>query len=563
MTKRQQWIVWVIWTAIFPTTLIFFVIRGLPILRDEWFGIIAFLCLLLIASLFPIRFRHTNIVPIHGIALAVFLQYGLFIEMIVMQLAVLTSLLSLKLPKRDLYRFPLNSLVFFVVSVVSASLYYIIGGTTGIITEGEFTSMILPIALYAFVYFFFNNWLIFFIRKYIIKIKNTKFFDEALKWEAITSILIIPIGISLMLLFQEVGIYAIFLVGIPLICLSLILKLYNESQTTGRLLRKISSFGYQINENLPVQKITDLFMKTVADLFPVDHAYVYEKKNGKLVAIQEVHSKQGEGESLDNKVALISQSVFSNRKSHIYTKSKQWENVFESYLPGMESIMVVPSIRENEVVAVITVTSKQKRAFEKSHLMLLEIMANYLVVAVQNARMYEQKKNESERCALTNLYNYRYFENALLQKYDTPSETDNFGIILLDLDHFKRINDSFGHHSGNEVLCQVAKVLQNTLDGSGTLARYGGEEFVILLEGDNVHFAKQMAELLRKELESNLFIVSNDLGSKERKSVRITASIGVAVKSEADESAMSVLRNADRAMYTGAKQQGRNKVAYY
>ncbi|MDQ0256507.1 diguanylate cyclase (GGDEF)-like protein [Evansella vedderi] len=560
MTKRQQKGIWVIWTLTFPIFIYFFSINGIPVVQEHWGTILAFLCLILIASWFPIRFRHTNIVPLHGISLAVFLQFGLFVEAFVMQLAMMTSLMSLRLPKAEIYRYPLNSFIFLIVSISAASVYYLVGGTTGNFSEIALMDMVFPIIIYAFTYFFLNNWLIFIVRKYVVKLKNTRFFDEALAWEAMTAILIVPVGITLVLFYQEVGYLAIVLVGVPLVSVSLILKLYNESERTGKLLKQVSSFGFQVNEGLSVKKIIDLFFKTVASVFSVDYTYLYETEDKKLKLTQIYPAMETKHGTIDK----VSNKVFQERQSLFFSNAKQWEYLQgECNIDNIQSIMSVPCIRDHEVVAVITLVSHRKRAFEKSHLKILEIMANYLAVAVQNARNYEQKQKESERCALTNLYNYRYFENLILEKYETPAMEDSFAIILLDLDHFKKINDTYGHHSGNEVLCQVASVLKETIDESGMVARYGGEEFVVLLEGSNVLYAEKIAEALRSEIESHLFTVSDDLKGRERKSIRITASIGVAVKSEPNETAMSVLRNADRAMYTGAKQQGRNRVSHF
>lgn len=560
MTKKQQISIWILWSILFSVFMYFFIINGLPVVQEQIGSIFAFLCLIVIASLFPIKFRHTNIVPLHGISLAVFLQFGMFVEVIIIQLALITSLLSLRLPKKEFYRYGLNSLIFLIVSISAASVYYFAGGTTGNIANLQLGDMLLPIAFYAFVSFFLNNWLIYLVRKYLVKLENTKFFDEALAWEALSIVLIIPVGIALVMFYQEVGYLAVILIGVPLVSVSLILKLYNESERTGKLLKKVSAFGFQVNEGLSVKNNMDLFFDSVTSVFSVDQTYLYEKIDGELKITHTSPDLTPSSICVDG----VSDTVYRNKNSLLFTKAKQWRAYEQdSRFAGAQSIMSVPCIRNNEVVGVITLVSNRKGAFEKSHLKILEIMANFLSVAVQNSRIYEQKQMESERCALTKLYNYRYFENIIIQKYDDPRNEDDFAIILLDLDHFKRINDTYGHNSGNEVLCQVANVLEEAVGERGIVARYGGEEFVVLLEGVNATFAETMAEELRQDIERHLFSVADDLKGRERRSIRLTASIGVAFKSEPNESGMSVLRNADRAMYTGAKQKGRNRVSRF
>ncbi|WP_179298842.1 sensor domain-containing diguanylate cyclase [Evansella halocellulosilytica] len=563
MPKEMKQGIWAIWFVSLPIIIFIFIEQTYSTFLDQGLAILVFLLLSIIAACFPIRIHYTNIVPLHGISLAVFLQFGLLVEVMVTQLALITTLVSLRLSRSELYRLPLNSLIFLTVSLVSGAVFYLLGGTTGNFSESSLVDSILPVLAYAFTYFFLNNWLVHLARKYLAKVKEVKFFDRGLAWESISAILIIPVGLTLTILFNQIGYMAILLMGIPFISLSLILKLYNQSETTNSLLKKVSSYGYKTNENLSVQEIIDLFIKTVTTIFPADQAFLYDRINGELKPIQvshsrnrsEIHYKNGDG---------ISRKVLQSGNSVSFQSKKEWENLDEEgILNNVQSIMCAPAIRNQKVEGVITVVSEKKRVFEKSHLMILEIMASYLAVAVQNARNYEKKKRESERCHLTNLYNFRYFENLLLEKYEQNEASEDFTIILLDLDHFKRVNDTYGHQSGNDVLTQVADVLVKTVGGVGTVARYGGEEFVILLENANLTYGEQMAEEIRSSIESHIFNVSDDLNNRERKSVRITASIGVASKAEPDDSAMAVLRNADRAMYTGAKQQGRNKVAQF
>nr|WP_175475959.1 sensor domain-containing diguanylate cyclase [Evansella caseinilytica] len=561
MTKRQRQGIWILWFLSVPLFIYIIVHSTLPVFLDHWLAVLSFLCLLIIASWFPLKFRHGSIVPLHGITLAVFLLFGFAVEVIVMQLAIFTSLLSLRTTVKELYRFPLNSLIFLIVSAISAAIFYLLGGMTGNITQSDLVGLSIPVLGYAFSYFFLNNWIIFVLRKYISGNKNSRFFDELLAWEAVSAILIIPVGITLVLLYQDVGYSAIFLIGFPLVLLSLFLKLYNESEQTASLLKKVSSFGYKVNEGLPVDDIYDLFLETIAAVFPLEQVLLYDRVEDDIRVIK-IHHLNGRRIQQADQSDGISRKVFQTGKSLHFNRSSQWNKQGDMGLVNnAQSIISAPVMRDHQVVGVITLTSERIGAFEKSHLMVLEIMANYLSVAVQNARNYEKTKQESERCALTKLYNFRYFENLLLEAYDNSQK--QYAIILIDLDHFKQINDTYGHQSGNEILTQVAQVLKNTVAENGVLARYGGEEFVVLLEGQHVPFAQDIAEAIRQAIESHLFAVVDDLKGRERKSVRITASIGVASKLEEDESAMSVLRNADRAMYMGAKQKGRNRVSLF
>jgi diguanylate cyclase (GGDEF)-like protein len=137
-------------------------------------------------------------------------------------------------------------------------------------------------------------------------------------------------------------------------------------------------------------------------------------------------------------------------------------------------------------------------------------------------------------------------------------------LILLDIDHFKAVNDTYGHQSGNEILCELADRLTKMVAGRGTVARFGGEEFVVLLPNMNKTDAYETAELIRQSIANWPFTLYQALNQENKQmQVRITASIGVATAPEDAEDALALVRHADRALYVGAKRAGRNRVAEY
>lgn len=199
--------------------------------------------------------------------------------------------------------------------------------------------------------------------------------------------------------------------------------------------------------------------------------------------------------------------------------------------------------------------------------MLLDILSNYLAVAIENARHYENTKKKSERDPLTKLYNYRYFENYLQNLFEDMKAKGFYeyhSLILLDLDHFKQINDLYGHESGNEVLRELAFRLDQLSNEDTIVARYGGEEFVLLLKTRTKEEAMEEAEQIRKLIsEQPFFLQKHITNSGEAIEVYVTASIGVATYPDDCDECTELIRHADRAMYVGAKRKGRNKVAQY
>jgi diguanylate cyclase (GGDEF)-like protein len=166
---------------------------------------------------------------------------------------------------------------------------------------------------------------------------------------------------------------------------------------------------------------------------------------------------------------------------------------------------------------------------------------------------------------LTGLFNKRYFHTRLVEEVTRAKRSSyEISLIFCDIDYFKRVNDRFGHHMGDEVLRKTAQILRGGADElniisrlrkSDIIARYGGEEFVIILPETGKQGAAIAAERLRQEVENYTFRLDGE-------DVHITMSFGVAELSPEDKDHTEIIKNADYAMYK-AKNRGRNRVIAY
>ena len=168
--------------------------------------------------------------------------------------------------------------------------------------------------------------------------------------------------------------------------------------------------------------------------------------------------------------------------------------------------------------------------------------------------LYEEAQNQAITDGLTGLATHDFFQQRLAQEM---RESTRYGrplsFMIFDLDHFKSINDNYGHQAGDTVLKGAAAMLKDKVRGSDLVARYGGEEFAIILPQTNEEDAYNLAERLRRILEEMEFEISPE------RSIRVTASIGVASRTEQDVMPKDLIKRSDVALYA-AKNAGRNRV---
>ncbi|QHE53152.1 sensor domain-containing diguanylate cyclase [Pontibacillus sp. HMF3514] len=579
MISKQKVVgIWGVWALLYPTTLIMiYNVFPSPTFDSNWFDLISFAVLMSIVAMLPIIVNDTPVFFIHGISIAVFLYYGLFTEMILTQLAYVMLIMKIRLPKTLLYKIPLNLVMFLTISILSALVYYILDGEHGQMAMNSPRDAI-PITGYVVSYFLTNQILLSLIRKYIVG-EPQKFFNKGFLWDFYNTLFVIPIGFVLYILYVEIGTQAIYYVGVPFVSLSLILMLYYSSRRINGYLQKTSEIGHELTGKLEADEVLDRFVERISSLLDVDYAYVYDVNRDdpnheylKLIRFYDSEHHENLPKVTLNKFESVSGKVWGNAQGLHYRSRKQWSKSKSSgqasFIPeDVESVISIPIERDGRVVGVLTLASKKKRAYEKYQYMIADILTNYLAVALLNARNYEETKRKSEICPLTKLYNYRYFENHLenyFNELNKQNREEHISIVLIDLDHFKQVNDMYGHESGNEALCELAERLINIIDDKGTVARYGGEEFVILLPNVNQEHAYHIAENVRRKIANEPFILSEHImDDSEPVKVNLTASLGTATYPEDCEDPRELVRHADRAMYMGAKRKGRNKVAAY
>ena len=216
----------------------------------------------------------------------------------------------------------------------------------------------------------------------------------------------------------------------------------------------------------------------------------------------------------------------------------------------IRSMLSVPVKLKRRVVGVLTVTSAKARAFTDDHTGLLSVLAAQVAIDLENARLQAL----ASRDPLTGVANRRRFDETLSRHLADSKRTKlPVAVAILDLDHFKTVNDVYGHPTGDRVLKACVERWESAIRGHDLLARLGGEEFAVILPGADASRARDIAERLRTRLASSAFPVRR--GSVD---LAVTVSIGVAVN-RSGQTAAGLLAQADAAVYR-AKHEGRNRV---
>lgn len=565
VSKKRINTLLVIWLLFWPISLLATYQYNYLNIQGHVIDIILFGIFMCVVASFPLIINNAPVFFVNGISIAVFLSFGLFIEMILTQFAILLVLVRVGVGKKEFYRYPLNLMMFSVVSLIGALVFWLLGGNHQLI---DFTSLqdIIAIFGYAITVFIVNQLLIK-INHRIFYQKKVRFFDKGFLLELQFSLIVLPVGFVLFVLYSEIGRIAIFYMGIPFVMISVILKLLYSYQEINRYLEETGEIGHQLTKRMEVNQVYEVFINKLERFLQMDCAYIYIVVDDhlELVRFYDVRSEVRPAHNRVDVNEAFSGKVFASGKPIIYHTSKEWSAIKNHKIPAnMESVISLPIEYNDGIIGVVTIISKEKRAYGKVHHRILDILTNYLGVAIENAKNYEVTKANSEKDGLTQLYNYRYFNNAVEAYGETISEDSAYSLLLLDLDYFKLVNDTYGHEAGNEILCLFANRLTEFIGGKGLIARYGGEEFVIALPHVNLTQAYEIAESIRTLIANNPFpITKHILPNDNVEDISITASIGVAAYPDHCESLNELVRHADRAMYLGAKQRGRNRVAIY
>ena len=306
--------------------------------------------------------------------------------------------------------------------------------------------------------------------------------------------------------------------------------------------------------------VMDVGLTAAAEIAPHDFAAITEyQPEGRRHVVRRAIGEQAlvfqglrfrENNSLTamvvkNRHYLPYRGEFDPKQQVLFTK--------KSRLKGMESLLVLPLVVREEPIGTLIVASKSADAFVASARETLQALANQLAVSLANARAVRQLEELATTDGLTGCLNKRAFQAELGQKLMAAQRFGRkLSLIVTDLDHFKAVNDTYGHATGDRVLQQLGRVLKEMKRETDLVARFGGEEFCVLCEETDARGARLLAERVREKLASTE--LQTDIGT-----LKVTASLGVATFPDHAKTAEELFSQGDKALYL-AKKRGRNRV---
>jgi diguanylate cyclase (GGDEF)-like protein len=228
---------------------------------------------------------------------------------------------------------------------------------------------------------------------------------------------------------------------------------------------------------------------------------------------------------------------------------------------GLASVALVPLLRNRRLIGSLNLGSRDPSRF--TPLLgtdFVEHMGSIIAICLENVISNEMLKYIGLTDALTGVYNRRYMDRRLAEEIARARrQSYRLSCMYIDVDHFKRVNDEFGHQAGDDVLREVASRIKAELRMSDALGRFGGEEFVVLLIDADLESASMVAHRIRDSVADQVFLLADG------QALPMTVSIGVAALEDfgrehaIEEVATALVGQADAALYE-AKQQGRNRV---
>ena len=311
-------------------------------------------------------------------------------------------------------------------------------------------------------------------------------------------------------------------------------------------LEALNEMGVEFETLSDARKVAESYLTRVCDTLGFKRGVVVTGPAGSLSVVAALEAG-ALGEPVDGTSGLVAAAWAARETILVPSLDPATDPVLAEALPGARSLLVTPLVADGNPLGVLVVEQRRRsHRLERRVLATIGQFTSHAALALRNAWLLEEVRRMADTDGLTGLGNRRTFELALEREVARSARTgEQLTLVLLDIDHFKNLNDRYGHQIGDDVLRETGAALAAAAREFDTPARYGGEEFVVLLPGCPADEAVGAAERLRAAVAGTGGAVS------------ITASAGVATLPLNASDASELVRAADRALYE-SKRRGRD-----
>ena len=316
------------------------------------------------------------------------------------------------------------------------------------------------------------------------------------------------------------------------------LKILNEESS-----KLLSS----LNENVIVQNLIEGAYRIAPTeiIFFIVRGREVEILNGKDLSPRENKIFNAKGTVLD---------MAAKSKEHIYISDvRDYRSPIMPFKTGdVNSVFLLPMFYEKNLLGILALLLEKRNALSPHQIGLLAVLGNQASTSITNARFHAEIERMAITDGLTGLFNHKQFQERLAQEFNRLGRfSDPLSLLLIDIDYFKKVNDTYGHPVGDSVLKRVADMIKKTIRNIDIPARYGGEEFAVVLVGTDGKGAMNMAERMRKTVMDTKF-------TADENTFNVTVSIGISTYEGEAMKKEELVDKADKALYK-AKGNGRNQ----
>ena len=335
----------------------------------------------------------------------------------------------------------------------------------------------------------------------------------------------------------------------------------NELQTRSYEMNLVNEMGEQLQSCHTIPEACEISTQYIQQICPNSSGALYIIKESRNLA----ESTSTWGDQPNTKPVFDPMDCWSIRRGRSHLVDSSHQGLLCAHVTGPRTgyYLCIPLLINGEAIGILHINSTNSKnevpttgepLFTAHKTQIITVVAEHIALALANLRLKETLRQQSIRDALTGLYNRRYMEETIERELSRAArEQKPVGILMFDIDHFKRFNDLEGHDAGDALLRELGLYLNQSIRGSDIICRYGGEEFLAVLPGATRELALSRAEELRLGIKS---LMVYHLGKPLAK---CTISIGVAAFPENETTGERLLKAVDNALYR-AKNEGRDRV---